>query len=120
MNTLNYRPHAADRGAADGGGAAKAILVSLNLLSCVAAGVLILPLAIHIFGCTSSPKWCHLAALFYGLPGLLVAVVLGTLSAVWAFDGRPRSRNERLLVLAPIAATAIMLSLLALAVFVDS
>ena len=119
MKTLDYQQHDEGSGTSGGGGTAKIILASLNVLSCIAAGVLILPLAIHIFQCTTSPKWCHLAAAVYGMPGLLVVVVLSTLSTTWAFGGRRRTRNEVLLVLLPVAATAAMLLLLAVAVFLD-
>ena len=114
MVPINYRP------AATGRGVHGVALIVLNLLACGAALILLLPLAVHIFGCTEGSKWCHLAAMVYGLPAGLVTLLLGAGSLPWALGGPKRRRVDLLLVLVPLGLTAGILLLLVIAVIVDA
>jgi hypothetical protein len=45
------------------------------------------PLALHIYSCTEDQKWCHFQAIVFGVPAVVVVLILSTLTAATRFRG---------------------------------
>ncbi len=84
-NPLPY----ARRDTTDVGSSRFVVLAIVN--SVAALGTLwFVPLAIHIWSCGASEKWCHLQALLFGVPSAVVLGVLLMVTAAMTLTPAPR------------------------------
>ena len=51
------------------------VLVTVNALAAMGS-LAVPPLAAHIYSCTETVKWCHVQAVFMGIPSAIVLIIL--------------------------------------------
>lgn len=65
----------------------------LNWLLAGACLLWLAPLAVHVYSCTASEKWCHIQAVLFGVPAGIAVVCLFALTL--AFSGMEGRVDDR-------------------------